>query len=152
MQITSELRTLFILRKIFGIFFIFALGCCLVIFTLKKNECEILLFIIFIQLISLFFLVKNLLKVYRIRIVESGIYKTYIFHKKSQFISYNEIERVRSEKVQGSSTDAGEITLGYFQSVLITNKNQEILISPDHFENYNEIMKAIRLNRNEENI
>jgi ABC-type siderophore export system fused ATPase/permease subunit len=151
MKITSEFRILFIIRKILGITFISAVGCFFINSALEKNEWEILLLIIFSELILLFFLVKDFQKIYKIKVAENGIYKISVFLNKTQFIPYNEIKTVRSEKVQGSSTDAGEITLGYFESVLITDKNQKILISPDHFENYNEIMKTIKLNRNEEN-
>ena len=148
MEINSEFRILFIARKILGIVSILGIGCLFINFTFEKKEWEILFLTISLGLISLFFLVKNLLKVYTIKIVENGIYKTSIFSKKSQFVSYKEIEKVSLEKVQGLSTDAGEISLGYFESVLITYKNQKIVISPDHFENYNEIMKAIKFSRN----
>ena len=151
MKITSEFRTLFIVRKILGITSILAIGCFLIISALEKKEWEMLLLILFAELILLYFLIKDFQKIYKIKVAENGIYKISIFLNKAEFIPYKEIKTVRSEKVQGSSTDAGEITLGYFESVLITNKNQKILISPDNFENYNEIMKAIKLNRSEEN-
>ena len=50
------------------------------------------------------------------------------------------------------STETGKITMGYFESILILNTNKKILISPDNFENYNEIIKTIKLNRNNEKI
>ena len=151
MKITSEFRTLFVMRKVLGIIFILVVGLFFINLALEKNECEILFLILLLELISLFFLVKDLLKIYRIKVVENGIYKISVFQNKSEFILYKEIKTVRSEKVQGSSTDAGEITLGYFESVLITDKNQKILISPDYFENYNEIIKTIKLNRSGKN-
>lgn len=147
MKITSQFRTLFIIRKILGIVFILAFGWFFINLTFQKKEWEILSIILFLEAILLYFFIRSLQKIYSIVVVEIGIFKTSILNNKTEFILYKEIKTVHSEKVQGSSTEAGQITLGYFESVLITYSNQKILISPDNFENYNEIMQAIKLNR-----
>ena len=97
-------------------------------------------------------MLKNRLwKIYKIKVVENGILKIPIFKNKEQLILFTDIKEVRLEKVDGNSSDAGEITLGYFESILILNTNEKILISPDSFENYKEIMKTIKFNRNNKN-
>ena len=148
MKLNSKFRTLFIVRKSLGIILILAIGLILINLSLKKKEWEILFVIIFVQIIFMFFLIKDLRKIYTINVVEDGFYKISYFKNKTEFISFKEIKNIYSEKIQGSSTDAGEITLGYFESIIITETNQKIIISPDYFDNYNEIKTIIKLNRN----
>ena len=42
------------------------------------------------------------------------------------------------------SGKAGQITSGYFESMVILKNGKKILISPDSFENYQEIIACIR--------
>ena len=148
MNLTSKFRTLFIVRKILGIISIIVIGLIFINLTFQKKEYEILYIMIFVQIIILFLLINDLRKIYNINVVEDGFYKISYFKNKTEFISFKEIKNIYSEKIQGSSTDAGEITLGYFESIIITETNQKIIISPDYFDNYNEIKTIIKLNRN----
>jgi hypothetical protein len=150
MELTSEFRTLFILRKISGVIFLFAICCFLLNIGLERNQWVIIL-ISFIAIIVSYIILKNdIRKIYKIKVVKNGILKIGVFENKEKLILFRDIKEVRLEKVEGMSSDAGEITLGYYESILILNTNEKILISPDHFENYKEIMKIIKLNRNDQ--
>ncbi len=150
MECISKFRKLFILRKISGFVFTFCICCFLIIRGLKKNELELILIPLIILIISALLLKNRILKIYIIKVVKNGILKIPVFQNKEELILFTNVKEVRSEKVDGMSSDAGEITLGYFQSILILDTNEKILISPDYFENYKEIMKTIKLNRNNE--
>jgi hypothetical protein len=151
MECISEFRILFLLRKISGFLFTFCVCCFLINRGLNRNESELIIISLIILTISALMLKNRLWKIYKIKVVENGILKIPVFKNKEQLILFTDIKEVRSEKVDGSSSDAGEITLGYFESILILNTNEKILISPDYFENYRDIMRTIKLNRNNEN-
>ena len=150
MELTSEFRTLFILRKISGFIFLLVICCLLMNIGLVRNEWVIILISLIILVISYIILKNDIRKIYKIKVVKNGILKIPIFNNKEKLILFSDIKEVRLEKVEGMSSDAGEITLGYYESILILKTNEKILISPDHFENYKEIMKTIKLNRNGE--
>lgn len=151
MEIISEFRALFILRKISGFLFLLIICGFLMNYGFERNEWKIILISLIILIISSILLKNDIRKIYKIKVIKKGILKILVFQNKQELILFTDIKEVRSEKVDGMSSDAGEITLGYFESILILNTNKKILISPDHFENYKEIMKTIKLNRNNEN-
>lgn len=151
MELISEFRTLFILRKISGFIFILVICCFLINIGLKKNIWEVMLISLIILTASSIILKNNIRQIYKIKVVENGILKIPVFQNKEELILFTDIKEVRLEKVDGMSSDAGEITLGYYESIIILNTNKKILISPDNFENYKEIMKTIKLNRNKIN-
>ena len=150
MELTSEFRTLFILRKISGVIFLFVVCCFLLNMGLERNQWVIILISLIVIIVSYIILKNDIRKFYKIKVVKNGILKIAIFENKEKLILFRDIKEVRLEKVEGMSSDAGEITLGYYESILILNTNEKILISPDHFENYKEIMKIIKLNRNDQ--
>jgi hypothetical protein len=151
MELISEFRALFILRKISGFLFLLIICGFLMNYAFVINEWKIILISLTILIISSILLKNDIRKIYKIKVVKNGILKILVFQNKEELILFTDIKEVRSEKVDGMSSDAGEITLGYFESILILNTNEKILISPDHFENYKEIMKTIKLNRNNGN-
>lgn len=150
MELTSEFRTLFILRKISGVIFLFVICCFLLNMGLERNKWVIILISFIVIIVSYITLKNDIRKIYKIKVVKNGILKIAVFENKEKLILFKDIKEVRLEKVEGMSSDAGEITLGYYESILILNTNEKILISPDHFENYKEIMKIIKLNRNDQ--
>ena len=151
MELISEFRALFILRKISGFLFLLIICGFLMNYGFELNEWKIILISLITLIISLIVLKNDIRKIYKIKVVKNGILKILVFQNKEELILFTDIKEVRLEKVDGMSSDAGEITLGYFESILILNTNEKILISPDYFENYEEIMKTINLNRNNEN-
>ena len=151
MECISEFRSLFLLRKVTAFVFTFIVCCFVIKRGLSRNESELIVISIIILIVSALMLKNRLWKIYKIKVIENGILKIPVFQNKEQLILFTDIKEVRLEKVDGNSSDAGEITLGYFESILILNTNEKILISPDSFENYKEIMKTIKFNRNNKN-
>ena len=150
MELNSRFRTLFLLRKVSA--FIFSLLCCTFLINrgINRNERELIVISIVVQIISVFMLKYRIGKIYKLKVVKNGILKIPLLNNENEIILFTDIKDVRLEKVDGMSSETGEITMGYFESILILNTNKKILISPDHFENYNEIIKTIKLNRNKE--
>ncbi|MTH14138.1 hypothetical protein [Flavobacterium sp. LC2016-01] len=84
--------------------------------------------------------------VYEITVTKKGIKRKTLTSSKEEFIPYSSVLKVQTERIQGSYSDAGQITTGYFESTVFLENGTELLISPDHFENYHEIIVAIRSN------
>jgi len=84
--------------------------------------------------------------IYEITVTKKGIKRKTLTSKKVEFIPYSSVSKVQTERIQGSYSDAGQITTGYFESTVFLEDRTELLISPDHFENYQEIIIAIREN------
>lgn len=101
--------------------------------------------LIFLAL-SLFFHINKMRSVYEITVTKKGIKRKTLTSSKEEFIPYSSVLKVQTERIQGSYSDAGQITTGYFESTVFLENGTELLISPDHFENYHEIIVAIRSN------
>ncbi|WP_337964770.1 hypothetical protein [uncultured Flavobacterium sp.] len=84
--------------------------------------------------------------IYEITVTKKGIKRKTLTSKKVEFIPYSSVLKVQTERIQGSYSDAGQITTGYFESTVFLEDGTELLISPDHFENYQKIIIAIREN------
>jgi hypothetical protein len=143
MKVHSKLRTLFLMRK--NIVFFFACFCFLTFYdklVTGVNETIIAFFIFFA--ISIFFQVINLHSVNELIISEEGITKINFISNKANFIPYTSIVNVQTRRIQGMYGEGGQITTGYFESILFLENGKKILISPDYFENYQEIIAKIR--------
>ncbi|WP_146194592.1 hypothetical protein [Flavobacterium crocinum] len=95
---------------------------------------------------SIFFHINQLSLINEITITEKGIKRTTLASSKVDFIPFSSITKVQTKRIQGSYTKAGQITTGYFESTVYLENGEELLISPDHFENYPELIVAIRDN------
>ncbi|WP_316635586.1 hypothetical protein [uncultured Flavobacterium sp.] len=84
--------------------------------------------------------------VYEITVTKKGIKRKTLTSNKVEFTPYSSVLKVQTERVQGSYSDVGQITTGYFESIVFLENGTELLISPDHFENYQELIIAIREN------
>lgn len=84
--------------------------------------------------------------VFKIVVSENGITKISILTNKQQLIGFQEVKEVRLNRFAGARTPRGYITDGYYESNVILNNDEHILISPDHFENYTEIVKSLTEN------
>lgn len=82
------------------------------------------------------------IKIYKIEVLENGIEKKSILSIKTELIPFIEIEDITIEKLRVSSLKGNPINDGYSFSTINLKKGKEIIISPDQFENYNEIMAA----------
>ncbi|WP_140506216.1 hypothetical protein [Flavobacterium pectinovorum] len=99
--------------------------------------------IIFLAL-SIFFHIDKLRSVTEIIVLEKGLQKISLASQKTEFIPFSFMVNIRTERIQGSYSDAGQITTGYFESTILLENGEELLISPDQYDNYKEIVVAIR--------
>lgn len=146
MNIISKFRTLFLIRK--SIVFVFFSIIWLSVFFqgIHETESQAVSTAIIMFVISAIFQIINLKSVYKIMISNEGITKAYIISRQSEFIPFSNIKNTQLNHVRGTWTDAGQITEGYYESVIILKNNKILLITPDYFENYKELIKVLSYN------
>ncbi|TPG41702.1 hypothetical protein EAH81_09485 [Flavobacterium pectinovorum] len=144
MKIHSKFRTLYLIR-INMFYIIFDFFCLSSFFNSFRTEDFIvgLGSIIFLAL-SIFFHIDKLRSVTEIIVLEKGLQKISLASQKTEFIPFSFMVNIRTERIQGSYSDAGQITTGYFESTILLENGEELLISPDQYDNYKEIVVAIR--------
>ena len=97
------------------------------------------------MLLVLLYISTDLFKIYSLTITKSGIEKVQVITNQKQLILFIDIISIERKKYRIKSSGR-YITDGYHVSV-IKLKNGEILtISPDNFQNYQDIMSAIKNN------
>ncbi len=140
-MVTSKFRTLFLARKAFGFFVMFFL-CCVV---LSYNDEYLLIFILLLTVSIAITLIK-LRNIYKLIIFENGITKISFLSDKKEFIDFSEIESVSLNRIDGLQTRAGYISEGYYESTVLLKSHKEVLISPDWFENYRDLIVTLSEN------
>lgn len=149
MNVTSKFRQMY-LAKLFFFFvagFLFAL-MCFHVSTMSDGKlnfqyapCWIGILII----VALIIEIISILTLQSISVTKNEIIFKYLFFNKSEVLEYNNILNIERLKIR-QRVRSGPISDGYHLSVLnLINGKQEI-ISPDKFENYNDIINAIRSN------
>lgn len=148
MIIQSKFRKLFLVKILFSCFFIF-----LVLFLNLKFLCENLFnfkdpffFLAVFLLILIIRLSFEVLNIYSLKVSEIDISHTILVTKKSTKFRYDQITSIHKERVPGQQTERGQISVGFFRTVIIFNEGSELIVSPDDFENYHELMMAIKNN------
>lgn len=144
MEIHSKFRTLFLIR-ISILYIIFDFFCLSNFFSSFRTEDYKVTFgaILFLAL-SVFFHIRKIRSIAEVTISENGIKISTLDSSKVEFIPFSSVLKVHTERIQGSYSDAGQITTGYFESTVILKNGRELFISPDHYENYPQIIVAIR--------
>ena len=149
MQLKSKFRKLFWVRIVIG-FLAFLIVLFYIILSLLNNVLEVTLlfknpFLLaaFIFLAFLAYVALDLLKIFRLTITETGIEKTLIISGRKEDIFFTSITGLKKERIR-MKTKSGNLTDGYSISILKLENNKSLIISPDNFENYNDIMLAIR--------
>lgn len=95
--------------------------------------------------VALIIQIISILNLKKIQVYSDKIIIKYLFFNRNKVLFYNTILNIERLKVQ-QMVKSGPVNDGYYLSALnLANGKQEI-ISPDHFENYNEIINAIRSN------
>ena len=89
------------------------------------------------------------LSVIRINVLQNKLVFFSFFGKRTEVL-ISDIVKIETEKVVRQSK-AGNITDGFNYSILLLKNGKSLEISPDEFENYNEIMVAIISRRNSRN-
>lgn len=147
MQINSKFRKVLGIRIGIGFFFFLVTLGFLVLKSstnlqssvnpLTVMACMLLLFLIYVA--------PDLFKIYKLIITEKGIEKTLIVTGQKQFIPFETINFVKKGKIKLRNR-GGDISDGFHFSTLVFDNNKSLIISPDHFENYKDIMFAIESN------
>lgn len=148
MIIQSKYRKLFLVKILFACFIFF-----LVLFLNLKFLCEnlfnfkdpffVLAVFLLILIIRLSFEVLN---IYSLKVSEKDISHTILVTQKTTNFSYDQITSVNREKVAGQQTGRGQISAGFFRTVIIFNDGSKLIVSPDDFENYQELLMVIKNN------
>jgi len=143
MNIQSEFRKALPIRILIGfLFFLIALFYVLYIFFMGLDlnplfvmACMLLLFLIYCSL--------DLVEIFKLTITEVGIEKITIITGRKEFIPFEDIITIKRGKIKIRNR-RGDISDGFHFSTLVLKNNKSIIISPDHFSNYNILMGIIR--------
>lgn len=98
----------------------------------------------FVALSFIIYLSIDLFKDFTLKIMENGIEKTSLIFRTKQFIAFDSISSVDRQKTRLRSTRGINISDGYHYSILQLKNGKTLIISPDNFENYTEIIDAIK--------
>lgn len=107
---------------------------------------SLVLIVVFGALLFLGYLSLDLLKIFKLKVSENGIKITFLITKRKKYIPFNSITSIEKEKVTLRNAQ-GNITDGYYISIL-NFENDSLIISPDSFENYEELMIEIKYKLN----
>ena len=143
--IKSNFRKLFCIRLAIGIF----LFLILLVFSLNTifndfDKSKILILFLALTLLSFLIYVSfDLFNLFSLVITENGIEKTSIITRRKQIIPFKIISNIQQQKVRYRNTRGVNISDGHSISILKFENGKSLIISPDNFENYQEIMSAI---------
>ncbi|MGE6355140.1 hypothetical protein ACQKCJ_14830 [Flavobacterium sp. NPDC079362] len=146
MQINSEFRKALGRRIIFGcLLFIITLIYILYAFLGNKespiNPLTVIVFMVFAFLI---YASPDLFKICKLTITETGIEKTMAITGQKKFIPFETIYMIKKGKIKLQNRGGAAISDGFYFSTLILDNKENIIISPDHYENYKEIIMTIK--------
>ncbi|OMQ08815.1 hypothetical protein [[Flexibacter] sp. ATCC 35103] len=110
MKIPSKFRTLLLIR-VNILFFIFYFFCLYILFSGFKNEdYEVIIGSVLFLALSIFIHILKLRTVNEIVVLEDGLQKIALLSGKVEFIPFSSIVNIHTERIQGSYSDAGQIT------------------------------------------
>ena len=151
-KMKTKFRKLFWIRLALGL----ALFVILILFLINRlllNPQEtknLTLILVFLALLFLSYLSLDLFKVFSLRVSENGIEITFLITKKKKYIPFNTISSIEKEKITLRNAQ-GNITDGYYISIL-KFENERLIISPDSFENYEDLMIEIKTKLNNQHV
>ena len=148
-RISSKFRGLFIGKIVFLAFVASVIIIFFLRFLLIMNGVESQIFLVLvlgIVIVLSVLIIYRIITVMKVNVLENKL-EIYSFFGKKTEIFFSDITKIETQKFVQSSK-AGNITDGYHYSILILKNGKWIAISTDEFENYNEIMAAIRNRRN----
>lgn len=145
MQIESKFRKLFWARIGTGfLLFIITVYLCLNSISQYSRLIKNPVFIVsFIFILFFFFAALDLLRTFKLIITDQGIEKILLISGQKQYIPFTSIIGIERRKIR-MQTKSGYLTDGYSISIIKLENNRTLVVSPDNFENYDEIMFAIK--------
>ena len=146
-MIVSKFRKMFFYKFIFihSICFIVFIACFLgYIYALEsktKDTCVVIgIFDLFIWIGAFL----ELARVSKIRILEDSIENIMFLSRKKTILQIKDIEKIEKQRVR-TTIEGADITDGYYESaVSFKNFDSILVISPDCYSNYDEIMLEIK--------
>ncbi len=102
------------------------------------------LILVSVLLSFLIYVSIDLFKVCSIEISENSLIKTFLFSRKKYEIAFNDILRIERLKTSLKDTRLINISDGYYYSVIKLVNEEDLIISPDYYENYNEMIEFIK--------
>ena len=142
--ITSKLRALFIGKIIFLAFVFTVIVTFSLKHILKVNEVESQIsvnIIIGLAIVLLLLIIYKIVAVMKVCILADKLEIVSFFGKKAEVL-FSDILKIDSDKV-ARTNKAENSTDGYHYSLLLLKNGKRLVISPDEFENYSELMAAI---------
>lgn len=150
MEISSKFEKLYLLKMV--LLPSICIGFCLLLLDVKfnyKKDIDVTYPVLFLFVIACCILFYNLNLLYKIVVNERAITQTFILSKKIKIINYRTIVKSEREFVEGyQSSEVGKITPGYHRYKFILPNEEVLLISPDYFKNYDELVNEINSNLN----
>lgn len=147
MILNSKFRALFLARKVF--IFCGLLFSCYQVFS---NKGIYLIVFVALLLLFIFLLPFELINFYKIVISKNGITKVPFLFYKEEFINFSDIESVTLNHNTGFIKHLLELLVesniseGYYESIINLKNKKQIIVSPDYFENYRELVVAMSEN------
>lgn len=145
MQINSAFRKALARRIVFGSF-LFVITLIYVLYTFLGSAAPSinpLTVIAFMILAFLIYVSPDLFKICTLTINENGIEKTIVITGQKQFIPFETINFIKKGKIKLQNRGGANISDGFHFSTIILDNKKSLIISPDHYENYKDIMFAI---------
>jgi len=146
MAVNSEFEDFYLIRPAFLPIICFGLGF-LFLYQTWTTEGNFLTLALCLFVFGIILLYLNFKSVFKIAVEETKITKIMFLNGKKYFIPYSDIQESKLEHVHGMRSKAGDITLGYYRCVFKLKNGEVFILSPVHFKNYREIVKAISANR-----
>jgi len=145
----SKFEILFLLRKSLIPTILIIISIYIFFKSIMNFSFDII--IAFVLLASaLFTMFFNFSSVCKIAIEKTGIKKVFILSGKTEFIPFSSIKSSRLEFIEGSATDAGQITPGFYICIFSLIGGKEFILTPEHYQNYNQLIRQISLNRSDQ--
>lgn len=145
MVIESKFRKLFSIRIGIGLFlFLLILSFCVHGLRNPAETTKVSLIPAFVLLFFILYLSIGLFKDFTLKITENAIEKTSLVFRTKQFIAFDSISSVDGQKTRLRSTRGINISDGYHYTILHLKNGNALIISPDIFENYTEMIEVIK--------
>ena len=143
-MLKSKFRKLFWIRFGIGISLsIILLFICIMTLTIPNGIKKPIFMVSAFLLVFLTYLSLDIFKIFELAITETGIEKINLINRKKEYFPFNMISSIQLEKVSYRNSKS-QISDGHHLSILIFKNGIDMVISPDHFENYSEIISEIK--------
>ena len=130
------------------------LGCVLFIITLiyvlytflysSPIQINPLLVLACMTLLFLIYASPDILKISKFTVTQNRLEKTLVITNQTQVIPFEMIHYIKKGKIRLYNRGGTHISDGFYFSTIILQNKTSFIISPDHFENYKELITAIR--------